>query len=252
MATDPTPPEDDEVVPEQPGWLAILQADTPSDEIHQRPAPGGSGKQLDYVTARFVMDRLDAAVGPMNWTASFETLPGGATQAVRCTLGIRDPLNPDAGWVYKSDVGTPSSIEAEKGAHSDAFKRAGVHWGIARDLYDERDGVGGAAAQQAPQMNMPAQGGGVRTQVMGGAVGPDQQAMQQGAFVQQGTPGPGIVQYDENGPAPQQGGQPSWLCGIHQDARIIQAGVSKRTGRPYKAFYACPVAGCDEKGPSIG
>ena len=244
------PPEEavDKDAEQTMSWIDLLQADTPREEIKQRPAPGSGGnRQLDYVTARFVQDRLDAAVGPMNWRTRFETLPGGATQAVRCYIAIRPPSGDEDDWVEKGDVGIPSSIEPEKGAHSDAFKRAAVHWGIARDLYDDRDEQHLApVAQAAPQMQMPAQGGSVRAQVMGGAVGPDQQqGMAPGAFVQQV---PGIVQYDENGGAP--GGGPAWLCSIHEDAKIVPAGVSKRTGRKYNAFYACPVAGCDEKGPS--
>jgi hypothetical protein len=38
-------------------------------------------------------------------------------------------------WVWKSDCGTESNIEKEKGRASDAFKRACVAWGIGRFLY---------------------------------------------------------------------------------------------------------------------
>lgn len=37
-------------------------------------------------------------------------------------------------------------------------------------------------------------------------------------------------------------------CPIHHVAwKQIPAGVSKRTGRPYDAFLACPEKGCDQK-----
>lgn len=37
-------------------------------------------------------------------------------------------------------------------------------------------------------------------------------------------------------------------CPVHRLAwRTVPAGVSKRTGRPYQAFVACPEAGCDER-----
>lgn len=244
------PPEDAMEEPTQPAWLNLLQADTPKEEIHQRAALAKGGQpvmrdgapmMLDYVTARFVMDRLDSAVGPTNWQTMFETLQGGMTQAVRCGISIRPPGSDE--WITKWDVGTPSSIEPEKGAHSDAFKRAAVHWGIARDLYDTRD-----EDRLAPQVvpgagNVAAPQGGVRAQVMAGAEGPAQQAMQ--AQVQQ----PQIVQYDEDGGNVQ--GQPGWVCPLHDDSKVVPAGISKRTGRQYNAFYACPVAGCDQKGPSI-
>ncbi len=40
-----------------------------------------------------------------------------------------------AEWVWKADGAGQSDIEAEKGALSDAFKRAAVRWGIGRYLY---------------------------------------------------------------------------------------------------------------------
>ena len=37
-------------------------------------------------------------------------------------------------------------------------------------------------------------------------------------------------------------------CPIHKlDFKLIPAGVSKKTGRPYPAFEVCPVEGCNEK-----
>ena len=37
-------------------------------------------------------------------------------------------------------------------------------------------------------------------------------------------------------------------CPVHnQPFKIIPAGISKSTGRPYPAFEACPVQGCREK-----
>jgi hypothetical protein len=40
-------------------------------------------------------------------------------------------------------------------------------------------------------------------------------------------------------------------CPIHRVPwRTVPAGISKKTGRPYAAFVACPEPGCDER-PSI-
>ena len=43
-------------------------------------------------------------------------------------------------------------------------------------------------------------------------------------------------------------GMPEWVCPLHDDVKIVPAGISKRTGKAYTAFYACPVGGCDENG----
>ena len=39
-------------------------------------------------------------------------------------------------WVWKSDGAGATDFEGAKGAFSDSFKRAAVHWGIGRYLYD--------------------------------------------------------------------------------------------------------------------
>ena len=111
--------------------LSKLREPTPSSEVKKRKGPGGT--MLDYVDARYVFDRLDDIVGPANWQTAFERDSKGA---LRCGLSINVE---DVGWVTKWDTGTESSMEAQKGEHSDSIKRAAVQWGIARDLY------GGAA-----------------------------------------------------------------------------------------------------------
>jgi hypothetical protein len=140
MTTKTTEPEAP-VAEELPLWngdgltlegLNALREPTPAEEIKQRPAPGGGGKMLDYVDARFVMDRLDVMAGPQNWQTTYADVAGGG---VRCTLSIKVM----GAWIAKTDVGDASTIEPIKGAHSDALKRAAVQWGIARDLYDARE-----------------------------------------------------------------------------------------------------------------
>ncbi len=105
--------------------LALLHQPTPPERIKQRQGPGG--RTLDYVDARYVMDKLDE-LGPENWQDLYVQ---NDPNSVLCGIGI----NIDGQWIWKYDVGTPSDIESEKGAHSDAFKRAAVKWGIGRDLY---------------------------------------------------------------------------------------------------------------------
>ncbi|MBT9547779.1 MAG: hypothetical protein IV090_20485 [Candidatus Sericytochromatia bacterium] len=80
-----------------------------------------------YIDARQVMDLLDEVVGPQNWQDHYREVAG----KVYCDLSIQV----EDEWITKSDCGTASHFEAEKGQASDAFKRAAVKWGIGRFLY---------------------------------------------------------------------------------------------------------------------
>jgi hypothetical protein len=80
-----------------------------------------------YIDARQVMDLLDEVVGPQNWQDHYREVAG----KVYCDLSIQV----EDEWITKSDCGTASNFEAEKGQASDAFKRAAVKWGIGRFLY---------------------------------------------------------------------------------------------------------------------
>ncbi|PIQ25281.1 hypothetical protein COW36_19895 [bacterium (Candidatus Blackallbacteria) CG17_big_fil_post_rev_8_21_14_2_50_48_46] len=80
-----------------------------------------------YIDARQVMDLLDEVVGPENWQDHYREVAG----KIYCDLSI---LIEDE-WITKSDCGTASHFEADKGQASDAFKRAAVKWGIGRFLY---------------------------------------------------------------------------------------------------------------------
>ena len=84
---------------------------------------------LLYKNARCDQERLDAKYGPLGWQTSYQVLEG----QLFCTISVR---NPETGeWIQKTDVGTPSNTEAEKGRASDAFKRAAVQVGSGRELY---------------------------------------------------------------------------------------------------------------------
>ena len=100
-------------------------------EIDVRVGSTGQGwvTVLLYKNARVDMQILDEEVGPFNWQRKHETRNG----TVYCTIGIRDPESGE--WVWKEDAGSESNAEAEKGAASDSFKRAGFNWGIGRELY---------------------------------------------------------------------------------------------------------------------
>ena len=90
---------------------------------------GDKALALAYIDARDVMDRLDDVCGPNNWqTEYFETAKG----RVICSLSI---FICDR-WITKADGAGDTDVEGDKGGISDAFKRAAVHWGIGRYLYD--------------------------------------------------------------------------------------------------------------------
>lgn len=85
------------------------------------------GLALAYLDARDVMDRLDIVCGPAGWANSYSHANGKTV----CDIAVLC----DGVWISKADGAGDSDIEAEKGALSDAFKRAAVRWGIGRYLY---------------------------------------------------------------------------------------------------------------------
>lgn len=88
-----------------------------------------AGIALAYIDARDVMNRLDAVCGPANWSDTHVETEKGR---IICTLSIRI----GGEWIAKSDGAGDSDVESEKGAISDALKRAAVKWGIGRYLYE--------------------------------------------------------------------------------------------------------------------
>jgi hypothetical protein len=109
-----------------------LKAEFPRDAISWRAQSltkdGTKAMALAYIDARDVMQRLDDVVGPAGWQCRYPH----ATGKTVCEIGIR--VGDD--WIWKADGAGDTDIEAEKGALSDAFKRAAVRWGIGRYLYD--------------------------------------------------------------------------------------------------------------------
>nr|DAY36017.1 MAG TPA: DNA repair protein-like protein [Caudoviricetes sp.] len=84
---------------------------------------------LLYKDARVDMRMLDEVVGALNWKREHAIIG----DRLYCTVSI---FNEHTGeWVGKSDVGTESNTEKEKGQASDSFKRACFNWGIGRELY---------------------------------------------------------------------------------------------------------------------
>tara|TARA_Y100001937_G_C6898292_1_gene232125 strand:- start:2 stop:481 length:480 start_codon:yes stop_codon:yes gene_type:complete len=89
---------------------------------------GKTALMLAYIDARIVQNRLDEVVGFENWQCKHISY-GPKTI---CHLGIK--LNGE--WIWKSDGAGDTNVEADKGAISDSLKRAAVHFGIGRYLYD--------------------------------------------------------------------------------------------------------------------
>lgn len=97
-------------------------------ELRWRVQSSKGGKYADivpYVDARAVQQRFDDVFGPENWQNCYEQETGTASISIRV----------DGEWISKSDIGTDSNVEKEKGKASDAFKRAAVLWGANRSVY---------------------------------------------------------------------------------------------------------------------
>jgi len=113
--------------------FARLAAPFPPDAVSWRVGSTtkdkAKGMALAYIDARDVMDRLDEVLGPDSWSDSYDV----HGPRVICTLSLR--LGEGGDWVSKSDGAGDTAVESEKGAISDAFKRAAVKWGVGRYLY---------------------------------------------------------------------------------------------------------------------
>ena len=81
---------------------------------------------LLYKDARCDMNILDEVVGSDKWQREHYECKGN----LFCRVGIKSDE-----WVWKSDCGTESNTEKQKGEASDSFKRACFNWGIGRELY---------------------------------------------------------------------------------------------------------------------
>ena len=103
-----------------------------SSQIHWRVGSTNSGKTsgmaLAYLDARDVMDRLDKVCGLGGWQSE---QPWSDGKKLNCRIGIK--IGDE--WIWKSDGAGDTAVEGDKGAFSDALKRAAVNWGVGRYLY---------------------------------------------------------------------------------------------------------------------
>lgn len=114
------------------GTKRLLKAEEIECRVGQQTKDKSKYTVLLYKTSRTDMDILDEVFGNENWKSTHYEVKGKDF----CMIEARIPReNGFAEWVGKSDCGSESNIEAEKGEASDAFKRAGFQWGIGRELY---------------------------------------------------------------------------------------------------------------------
>jgi hypothetical protein len=121
----------------QTDFFQALCAPFPESELRHHAV---RGKTLSYITNRILFNRLDDVAGPTGWYTEYRTTERGFT----CRLHILVPDHEDKMvWLWKEDgggyAGMSENDNDEKSGYSDAAKRAGMVWGIARDLY--KDGV---------------------------------------------------------------------------------------------------------------
>ena len=118
-------------------WQTVgAQLAAPFDpaDVDWRPSGKAAANQrtslVAYVDARAVQDRLDAVCGVGGWTFDWSpvVVDGSDVKVAKGVLTIHG--------VSKSDVGTASNWEPSKGAVSDCLKRAAVHFGVGRYLYE--------------------------------------------------------------------------------------------------------------------
>lgn len=121
--------------------LAILEElarPFPSAAIKWKPQRTTQDKQraeaVAFIDARDVSKRLDETVGG-DWSVEYEPILGGPQNSVSliCKLTVCGTMRSGIG---SFEQGGGSSADPWKSAESDALKRAAVHFGIARYLYD--------------------------------------------------------------------------------------------------------------------
>lgn len=93
-----------------------------------------SGLAVPYVTNRAIQNRLDEVMGPDSWRNEYVPWHStGKKESQICGISL---YFEGRGWVTKWDGAENSDIEPIKGGLSDSMKRAAVHWGIGRVLYN--------------------------------------------------------------------------------------------------------------------
>lgn len=122
-----------------------LAAPFPSKEVKFRVGMKSKNKTtamaLAYIDARAVSKRLDDVVGIENWESKLiPQYEMGEIKGFICELtvyfGERKITRSDFGYLSSEDNPKAKKSDSIKGAASDALKRAAVHFGIGRYLYE--------------------------------------------------------------------------------------------------------------------
>lgn len=102
-----------------------------AEDIEVRIATCKDGKTtlLLFQNSRTAMNAFDSMFGEFGWQVEYYDAGG----QMYCRIGVYDDERGE--WIWKSDTGSESNIEAEKGFSSDCLKRTAVRWGYARELY---------------------------------------------------------------------------------------------------------------------
>lgn len=112
--------------------IQLLSEPLSKEDIEFRIGQSSAGKGfslLAYKTARVDMRRLNEVFG-LKWSNKYFYDDKGI---LACEISVYDSNTSQ--WISRTDVGTESQTETEKGSYSDAFKRAGFKWGIGAELY---------------------------------------------------------------------------------------------------------------------
>lgn len=114
-----------------PEFFQALAVEFRGKDVKTRPQ---GGRQLSYITARTVMNRLDEVAGPEGWWDEYVPME----HSVLCRLTLRLP---DDTTLTKCDAGGYAGMtdqgDDDKSGFSDAFKRAAVKFGVGRHLYQD-------------------------------------------------------------------------------------------------------------------
>ncbi len=123
-------------------YLKELQKPFSESDIEWRLSRSGKKKDdsiwafcLAYITNRAIMERLDEVFGVMGWKNEYREWHNDSQL---CKISIWDSETNQ--WISKEDGADNTSFEATKGGLSDSMKRAAVHFGIGRYLYNLVEG----------------------------------------------------------------------------------------------------------------
>lgn len=119
-------------------FMKKLAEPFPSEDIEWRIGRDGSKQDgtiwataLAYVTNRAIQNRLDDVFGIFGWKNEYKEWK---KDSQICGISAYNPETKE--WITKWDGADDTNFESTKGGLSDSMKRAAVHWGIGRYLYD--------------------------------------------------------------------------------------------------------------------